>query len=67
MQTTLQWKPDEQFTISGLDMETVISILTQQISSAECQQTIRVYECLRSLQQSIQTGIVQGKVQEILS
>lgn len=51
----LEWKPDEEFIISGIEMEIIIQELIRKLSTTEAEGMIKAYECLKSLQDKIRT------------
>lgn len=61
---TLQWEPNEEFTISGFELETTINLLNIRLNTPEAQVIIREYETLRKLTDVVRKGVEEGKVKE---
>lgn len=65
MSTQLQWSPDAKFELSGIEIEALITKLSQELNTPTAQDIIRTYELSKALQQKVQNGLTTGIVKEV--
>lgn len=58
------WKPDDEFVISGMELQILFNTLITKTQDPEFIQHVNEYECLKIAQNLIQKGVEQGVVVE---
>lgn len=63
-QSFYSWKPDEQFSMMGIELEYYLGVLNEKLSSPYAKEIISAYEFKKLLDKKVEEGFKDGKITE---
>lgn len=63
-QTFFSWKPEEEFTMLGVELEFYLGMLNKKLSTEAAQEVISAYEFKKLLDKKVEEGLKNGKIKE---